>query len=168
MSYLTRQLSAYSFEDPLELFKSTLSRSERDQLLSVTEKLLLSCCYGMGIGTSPDLVKALYWVVQAGKDGNLSAILTSIGLYDAVAGMPLEQVEEGDQLLHALIERWKNCNWGQPSSFSTLRYNLHPIIPDLFHQTPAARALCHNNYSLREHFFGPNSDRQRFYPFLRT
>jgi hypothetical protein len=113
------------------------------------DNLLLSCCYGMGIGTARSLKTALPYCVRAALSGDIPALLTSLTLFDIcqqTCTQEIKRLEDESKLpLSVQISRWKTGNWGQIQP----RYELPSegeIVPSIFSSTPAARKLC-NTYS---------------------
>lgn len=149
------QLSQYPARDPLYLLDNTAGRG--DSRLSLPDMLLLSCCFGMGIGTARDEHRALGYCVKAGLNGYIPAILTAVSLFDVY--QQSTQARSGAQLtmhdgfagltlldLETIIEKWKNSKWDDAFIDSLSEADkvtdCRATLPIAFTQTSAARGVC--------------------------
>jgi len=156
--YITKfQLSHYPARDPLYIYENTLKSAERSSV-SFADMLLLSCCYGMGIGTALDLAKSMTSCVKAGLNGYIPAILTTVSLFEAcrqanlggefrIESMTCHQIASYEvSELETIIERWTLGDWGEASIHGLDKVNSQHhcrlMLPRAFTETPAARRLC--------------------------
>jgi hypothetical protein len=122
------------------------------------DNLLLSCCYGLGIGTARSLKTALPYCVRAALSGDIPALLTSITLFDICQRTytqgELNSWDDGElKVLPVEISGWKDEN-REPVQ---LRYEhtcgvetRSSLVPTIFNSTPAARSLCDTYSTIRQ------------------
>lgn len=129
--------------------------------------ILLSCCYGMGIGTTADIERALVYSVYAGYRGETSAILTSIALFDAFQHIQPQnnlklcrnQLGDADSVeelaFETLINRWRNGQWEAATRADRGLVEDYDVecqlkLPAAFDAAPAATILCHKYPAIRD------------------
>ena len=160
--YAYPQLSEYPKRDPLYILETSINRD--DSSLFLPDLLLLSCCYGMGIGTVRDEERALAYSVKAGLKGYVPAILTAVSLFEVyqpskerqsgVQGAKFEEFAGFPMVeLQAIIQRWKDGNWDGESiqslnEIDTAR-QCGPSLPMAFTETSAARRMCRSYSNIR-------------------
>jgi hypothetical protein len=99
----------------------------------IADNLLLSSCYGLGMGTTRSPKAALSHSIRAALRGDLSALLTSISLFDVL--QTYSQVAEYDL---KSIARWKEGHWDIDYG-STETTRCSSILPSIFDTTPCGK-----------------------------
>jgi hypothetical protein len=124
---------------------------ERDTR-SIEERILSSCCHGIGIGQPRDLKQALVCCIQAGALGDVASKLTSISLFDALSLTTSDNVQLETETV-TLIERWRKGYLIElteaPQCPEDEGAPCRLMLLERFNTTPASRFLCINYPSIR-------------------